>query len=322
MKWLRKYIGWIAAIAVGGMLFWLAASAVTLQSSHQAGSPGILFGKRVSSHDYARALEAVTHEAILRYGDRHPTEAPPDQLQRQAWERLILLTEANRKGMRVSDTEVVEKIRRFSLFQDAEGRFDQRSYPLVIQYSLGTTPRVFEENVRENLKIQKLFQQAVGSPTLAPEEMKEGFRRREESVKIRYLLLPKESAAQEIANAGRQDPNQMDRAARQTGLKIISTDFFKRGEELPSLGQSGGALEPLFRLQPGEISPALPTPNGWIVAQLAEKQPADESKLESVKAELEKELLDQKRLKAYLTWYQELLKRAQLKTAGREQPSP
>lgn len=219
MKWLRKRISWIAALAVGGMVFWLVFSATTLQHA-QENAAGALFGQPVPAQEYRKALGAVTHDAALRFGDRYRQQIPDAQLEQQAWERLILVTEARRIGIRVSDREVIEEIRKIPLFQTRDGQFDPPGYENVMRYSLGTTSRAYEEETRDGLAIRKLFDRAVGNPTLTEQEILEEFERRKK--------LPK----------------------------------------------------------------------------------SEEIQLESVRAEIEKELLDQKRLRAYFTWYQDLLQRA------------
>ncbi|MBI3318760.1 MAG: SurA N-terminal domain-containing protein, partial [Candidatus Omnitrophica bacterium] len=106
MKWVRKYAVWIAGAAIGGFLLWLVGTAVSLQGM-QGQAAGTLFGKAVPVSHYMKALQAVLHQNILSRGDR-AGQPPSQQLEQQAWERLILLTEARGKGIRVSDREVVE----------------------------------------------------------------------------------------------------------------------------------------------------------------------------------------------------------------------
>lgn len=174
MNWIRKRLYWIAGILVGGMVLWLITSAVTLQSI-QGETAGTLFGRPVPAADYLKSLQAVTHQQILAHGDRFRKEVSLDELEGQAWERLIFLQEAKRKGIRAADREVVREIRELPLFRDGDGRFDERGYHVVMQYTLGTTPRVFEEEMRENLLIQKMIRQVVGAPTATEEEIKARF---------------------------------------------------------------------------------------------------------------------------------------------------
>lgn len=175
MHWIRKHIYWIAGIAVAGMILWLvASSAVSIQSA-QGETAGTLFGRSVSPADYLKSLQAVTHQAILTHGDHFRQQVSLEELEAQAWERLTLVEEAKRKGIRVTDREVIKEIQGLSLFRDNAGRFDERGYQVVMQYTLGATPRVFEEEMRENLMIQKMVQQMIGAPTATEEEIKARF---------------------------------------------------------------------------------------------------------------------------------------------------
>lgn len=320
MKWLRKRLAWIAGVAVGGMVLWLIFSATTLQHAQEKAA-GTLFGKPVPAAEYRRALEAVLHDAILRFGDRYRQEVKEDAMQRQAWERLMLLKEANRLGIRVSDREVIDEIQK--VFQTKDGRFDQPGYETVIRYSLGTTPRVYEEETRGDLAIRKLFDRSLGEPTVSESDVREEFRKREEKVRVEYWIFPRYALAVEVADGARQDPSQLEKAARQLDLKKTTTDFFKQSESVPNWGPASPLFDAVFKLQPGESSSAVPTPatdpasgqpraaaEGWAVVRLKERQSPDDSKLAAEKEKLEKQLINQKKMNAYFTWYQDLLKRA------------
>jgi hypothetical protein len=311
MKWIRRHVAWIAGIAVAGFLLWLIGTVVSLQAM-QAESAGTLFGRKVPLQAYLQAMEAVTRQAILTHGDQFRQAVSKEDLERQAWERLTLLAEAERLRIRVSDREVVEELRQWPLFQK-DGQFDREGYQVILQYSLGTSPRTFEEETRQNRMMAKLVEQATGNIALTDAELREGFRQREESIRISFLTLSEEALAREVAEAARQDPEVISQVAAQLGLKWTLSDFFKRASSIPELGFAGSILEPAFDLRPGEVTGPLSGPRGWIVVRLEAKQPADESRFEPGKEELRKDLLARKRLRAYLTWYQDLFNRASLK---------
>lgn len=315
MRWVRKHVGLIAGTAVGGFLLWVVATAVTIQSVG-AQSAGTLFGRKVSLEEFRGALEAATHQAVLTYGDRYRDQVPPSELVQQAWERLILLKEADRKRIRAADQEVVEELGRLSLFRTADGRFDTRGYEAVIRYTLGTSPRLFEEETRQSIRIRKLIETSVKDPSLTEEEIRQGFRRQEEAIRVSFLLLPAnhEALARELTHAARQRPRELERLAGQLKLKLTQSDLFKRGSPVPEMGTAGVVLGPAFELEPGQVAGApLRSPRGWLVVRLEEKQAPDESKLADAREALEKTLKNQKRFKEYLTWYQGLLNRAQPK---------
>ena len=309
MQWIRKQIYWIAGVMVGGLVLWLLASAVTIRSVKQE-SAGSLFGRPVPAADYLAALQAVTHQALLVHGDRFRQDVSIQEMEEQAWERLLFLREARRKGIRVSDREVVQELQASPLFRNSQGQFDPKGYRVVMQYTLGTTRRVFEEEIRENLIIQKLIQQAVGSPAIAEEEIKKRFQEREGAVQIQYAAFADAGLAREAADACRGEPQQMERLAKQAGAKVVEIGFFKREEPVPGLDSPRALFSQMAPLQPGEAAGPFKTRTGWAVARLKARKPPEEKDFDAARPALEKELLAQKRLKNYLAWYQELLTRA------------
>lgn len=313
MNWVRKHIAAVAGTAVGGMLVWLIASAVTVQST-QADYAGTIFGKRVPLATYAAALESVTRQALLQHGDDYRQQVPPGELEHRAWERLTFLEEARRKGIRVSDKEVVEEIAGYPLFQTKDGQFDRRGYQSVIQYSLGTNPRAFEEETRGNLIMGKLIRSVTETVAVGEPEIQEAFQRQEAALRVTSLAVPDEGLAREIANAARQQPDRIGGIARQLDRALATAGPFKRSDTVKELGIPGSLFDPVFPLQPGEICPE-PVRSGaeWLVVRLDEKQAADPAKLDDAGREkLKAEIGGQKKMRAYFDWYLEILKRANL----------
>lgn len=309
MNWIRKRIYWIAGCVVGGMIFWLVNTAVTLHSV-QTESAGILFGRQVPLTDYLKSMQAVTHQAILAHGDRYRKNVSMQEMEERAWERLIFLSEAGRKGIRVSNPEVIAEIERSPLFRNSRGEFDEQGYGALMQYTLGATPRAFEEETREDLMIQKLVQTAIGSSPATEEELKKRFQEKGGAIRVEYALFPSMEQAREVAEASRQDPARLAQTARKTGLKMSTTDLFKRDGKIPGLDNVAALLSLMAETQPGETSGPFKAGKQWGVARLIERKPADEKDFPAARPMLEKELLGQKRLRNYIAWYEDLLKRA------------
>ena len=310
MNWIRKRIYWIAGILVGGMILWLVTSAVTLRSVQKEGTAGTLFGRPVSEADYLRSLQAVTHQAILTYGDHLRQSVTEKELESQAWERLSFTQEAKRKGIRVTDQEVIQAIQEIPLFKNNDGQFDSQGYNVVMQYTLGTTPRLFEEEVRENLLIQKLIQQVIGKPTASETEIHERFQEREGAIQVEFAFFPDLLVAREVADACHALPQQLEKAAAQTGSKVETTPYFKRTEKVENLDSSTTVFGQMTELQPGEAAGPFKAGTGWVVARLKGRNPPEEKDFEGVRSNLEKEIIAQKRFRNYLVWYQELTQRA------------
>jgi hypothetical protein len=309
MRWIRKRKGWIAAMAVGAVVIWLIATAATLHAT-KAQKVGTLFGRPVTSDRFRKAFQAVTHEAILRYGDRYREELGEAELTQRTWERLMLVAEAKRQRVRVSDQEVIDELKNLAIFQRA-GQFDFPIYQRILAYTLGTTPREFEEEMRENLMIRKLLQKALPSPSVSEEEIVQAYRKEETAIRVMGLTVPSADLAREILHVVRQDPQQMDSIARQLDRSIVTTSFFKIREEAKELSLPGNVFALLFHKEPGEVDGPFRNPEGWVVAYLKEKDvPTSLNPSQEDRERLEKELISRKRLIQYLNWYEDLLKRA------------
>jgi peptidyl-prolyl cis-trans isomerase D len=80
-------------------------------------------------------------------------------LRKQALQELIknrlLVQEAERRGLKVSDEELQDHIMQMPVFSSQMGKFDHRAYEQALQ-SINMTPAVFEANQREYLLKQKL----------------------------------------------------------------------------------------------------------------------------------------------------------------------
>ncbi len=179
----RILIG-LALIIIPAFVLWGVGSQ-RAQKKRGPGYAGLLFGKKVSFEDYTRMWNAAKNAALLRYGDVEKVYTELD-LEREAWERLMLVREARRRGIKVSDTEVINTIRDFP-FLVRNGGFDKDLYHRVVETTFRTSPRQFEEDMRESLMIARLFESVTAQITASDEEVWEAFKERHEKIQIAYL---------------------------------------------------------------------------------------------------------------------------------------
>ena len=319
MQWMRRWTGFIAGATVGVMVIWFVGTAVSSRIN-EGQVAGWLFGKPVSVQDYEQTLHAVTHNEILSRQDKSQKKATQQELESRAWERLLFLKEAKQKKIQVSDQEVIDHLKQWSAFSH-QGQFDHASYEMFATYTLGTSTRAFEEEIRQDLMINKLWEQALGRNSATDSELKEQFHRKEDAIQISVLPLPNEKTAQEIADVAQQKPAQLDKIAQHWKLKLIRSDFFNRSETLPDIGNAT-TFERLFELEPGQVAgPFSTTHKGWVAARLETKRPADEEKIPALRENLEKEVVNQKKMRAYFAWMSDLHKRAQLSTGPQRKSS-
>ncbi|MGA2532569.1 MAG: SurA N-terminal domain-containing protein [Candidatus Aminicenantales bacterium] len=84
----------------------------------------------------------------------------------------------------------------------------------------------------------------------------------------------------------------LDLAAQKEGLKVASTGALKRGEALGDFDTAGSLSESLFGLKGKEISAPVYTYTGAGLTQLQKIEPDRPAKLEEVKDQVEKDILD------------------------------
>jgi len=127
------------------------------QSGPGPGGPaGVIFGRPISWERYNRTSQALRRELESQLGANAVPDDVEAVLRQQTWDRLILQEEARRR-VTVTDEELARAIHSQPAFQQA-GRFDAALYFRFVR-ALGLSPRLFEEQVRDDLRVQKLLEQ-------------------------------------------------------------------------------------------------------------------------------------------------------------------
>lgn len=155
-KGVNKTILWIIAIIVI-LSFGVFGTAYRLDNS--VNSAGTIYGHSVNIKDFQEAYLDARDQAIRLYGDEFFKNGNRIDLEQETWDRLILLKEAQKHDIRVTDEEVVAYIAAVPFFQRS-GQFDQTLYEEIVQ-----NPRIFdrsthdfEEGIRKQLIIKKLIE--------------------------------------------------------------------------------------------------------------------------------------------------------------------
>ena len=178
----------LAALIIPAFVIWGSASSIDKNKTPDYA--GIIFGKKVSFDDFRQALSAWNTQLKLQYGEKareisaaffNPTQA--------AWERLILLHEAKRRKLKATDAEIITALTNMPFLQK-NNNFDPQAYDLFLRYSLNTQPRVFEEQLRENLSMAKLFKEVTGDIAISDEEIKKEYEQLNVQTRVKYVFFP------------------------------------------------------------------------------------------------------------------------------------
>lgn len=177
-----------------------------------AGGPGMTGGRdaaawvgenEISWDEFQRRHQALEGQMREAYGDQYSTElASQLQVPRRAIEDLInnkiLLREAERIGIRVTDAELRETILSLPGFTDSQGRFvDAETYERIAQANRYGTPARLEEAIRQDLLRQKLLDVLRQTIHVTDAQIERAYREDVERAAIRYLQLPHSRFAEE-----------------------------------------------------------------------------------------------------------------------------
>lgn len=199
-KGVSKVIFWFLAVIII-LAFGVFGNAYLMEekAERQYKYAGKVFGKKVPFITFARQLNELTIVEKLIYGDnyrriRHLLEQ--DRKQR-TWVRIMLLKEAEKRDIRVSDEELVKFIETYPKFQ-VDGKFNQLLYNDILRNFLQVHPKDFEECFRNKLKIDQLTSQETALVTVSDEELKAAYQKSTEKVQVSYVLFASEDFTDKV----------------------------------------------------------------------------------------------------------------------------
>ena len=179
----KVWIG-LAIIIIPAFTLWGFGS--SSRSREENAPAGKIFGKNVSSLEYKKALAATKTAAIMQFGDNFSKIEQYLNLEAQTWERLILLQEARKRKLNVSDQEVVDAIQKTPYFQ-RNSVFDNKTYMEILRYVFRLQPRTFEEQLRQNLILSKLYNQLTDGVKIEDSQIHQEWLKTNEELSIYYI---------------------------------------------------------------------------------------------------------------------------------------
>ena len=192
---LKKIMWGLAILIIPAFVLWGSGSAI--RSRGLPKYAGKIFGKTISFRQYEEALLACRNQLLLIYGEDFNKAAKFLDLEKEAWDRLILLYQAKKEKVKVADEEVIQLIEALPLFQK-EGRFNQARYNTLLGYAFRASPREFEEQIREMLKIDSLKDKVIAKVALSDEEIENVYRSEHELAKALYVLIEPQKFEEQI----------------------------------------------------------------------------------------------------------------------------
>jgi peptidyl-prolyl cis-trans isomerase D len=197
----RKSLGWL--VGAGLLLLVILAFVVFyipdfLSPKGRAGTSGAVAwveGKPISSQEFLRSYQAQENQYRQQLGAQYSPELMKqlgfdNLVLRQLVQNKILLFEAERQGIIVTDAEVSKYILSDPTFQN-QGKFIGREAYLNMLSRVSMSASEFEEQLRQDLMRQKLQSLVTDGVVVSGTDIEEEYRRRNEKVKLEYLTVAK-----------------------------------------------------------------------------------------------------------------------------------
>ena len=188
LKSMRKNMKWVLWILLVSFVLWGGSSAV-LSRSKTASYAGTVFGSNVGWKEYEQNYAAVYNQAKLMYGEKFSQISQYINMEQEAWMRVMLMREAQKRRIKVSDDETITTICNMPLFQDASGKFVPEIYNRVIEYFIKAPAREFEEQVKGSIMITKLKDAVIKDAAISDEELKQLYKEKNEKASVDYALI-------------------------------------------------------------------------------------------------------------------------------------
>jgi len=317
----------LAILILPAFVLWGSGSMVG--DKQEAKFAGEINNRKIPILEFQESLEAVKNRALIQFGDKFSEVEKSLDLPAQAWDRLIILKEAQKRKIQVNDKEVINLIESYPFFQ-SKGVFDKRIYDQMLTYVFRAQPRVFEEQTRQNLMLAKLFQQVTAETTLKDTNIQEEYNKATEEVSVYYIAglasdFVKESAIDdkelnayfsknsinfkqplsfnlEYAELSAEDQvkkiysrllkkETFEKVAKENNLTLKETGLFSEAGPIPGIGWSPEVLKLIGEAKPGQYLPPIMLDKSYYILRLKERKEPYIPDFNSIKDKVKNALL-------------------------------
>jgi len=301
----------LAVVIVPAFVLWGSSSVMRSQKPTSV-SPKRILGKNVSAEEFDNALEATRNTLIMQYGESYfqMQQLLKQSIENMAIVRLALLKEAQRRKIRIPDEEVITFIQNLPFFQN-KGRFDPQAYSYTISYLFRTQPRIFEEQMRQNLMLGKLTEEVTKDITVTDKQIHDEYEEQNEQISICYIAglfadFEKDIAVsqeemkeyftqhsiefkqplsynieyvlidtQEKTDGFKQRINKKEdftQIAKDLSLALKETGLFTQIDPIPGIGWNDKLTRAITNLKVGQVSEPLEADKKYYVIRLKERK--------------------------------------------------
>ncbi len=180
---------WIVAASFVGTIFlvWGKGSI----SGPSANEVATVNGLGINLAEFNREYNRVLEELKQQYGNQYRKFLTDKDIKllalRNLIKRKLIISEAEKEGIRVSDWAVAKEIEKMPVFQK-NGKFDVNSYKKVLAAN-HLTPEQFENEVRNDLLVSKVMSVVENSPSVTDFELNKLYKKVFGKRKFKFKLF-------------------------------------------------------------------------------------------------------------------------------------
>jgi peptidyl-prolyl cis-trans isomerase D len=199
-----KYLSWILWVVIGLFVLFVFVdfgSGVRNRNAGGGNTAATVGSRKVTITEFQRQYQQLEQLYGQIYGGQlTPEVAKQLQLPMQALSRAVneqvLLAEAERLGLKVSDEELRDKILEQSVFVDEKGNFIGDDKYRQILAANKYTEASFETEMRNQILREKLNDALRNGIFIGDDEIEKAYREQVEKAKIRYIQVPRAQFAE------------------------------------------------------------------------------------------------------------------------------
>jgi len=191
-----KHLKWILWFVVFLFVFFIFVDWGTgrARSRGLAGLAAQIGSVNISEAQFLKAVRGTEDRYRQMYGDqweklRNQIDLGSITIQ-DLIDRQLLMDEARRMGIEVTDKEVLEKITAIQAFHRSDGSFvGEDTYARILRANQ-TTPEEFEESMRQELLREKFIQALMAGIIIPDAEVEQEYRQRNETASFDVVFVP------------------------------------------------------------------------------------------------------------------------------------
>ncbi len=191
-SWMIKSILWLIVFAFVGTIFY--SWGMGGRSGGRSGVIATVNGEKILLNEYDQSFNNL----INYYRSQFKGQFSQDLIEKLDLkntaldgliQKKILLAEAKKYNIQVSDQELTSKIKENPSFQKADS-FDPSLYKNFLNFNR-ISAKEFEDSQREIMLLQKIEQVIKSNTKISESEMLEAFKKENEKIKFKYIQFPK-----------------------------------------------------------------------------------------------------------------------------------